>query len=89
MDTNKVDIFIYQIDNDIKEIMTIPKTLTETIKNNKFEVYCEEQDEFSWEITCKELSQKQITNVIQILRRTQKRFNKINDCVCIGINIRF
>jgi hypothetical protein len=89
MDTNNVDIFIYQIDNDNKEIMTILlKTLTETIKN-KFEVYCEEQDEFSWEITCKELSQKQITNVIQILRRTQKKFNKINDCVCIGINIRF
>jgi hypothetical protein len=53
MDTNNVDIFIYQIDNDNnKEIMTILKTLTETIKN-KFKVYCEEQDEFSWEITCK------------------------------------
>jgi hypothetical protein len=88
MDTNDVNIFIYQIDNDNEEIMTILTKLTETIKNN-FEVYGEEQDNFSWEITCNKLTQKQITNVMQILRRTQKKFNKVNDYVCIGVDIRF
>jgi hypothetical protein len=88
MDTNDVDIFVYQIDNDNEEMVRILEILIETIKYY-FEVYGEEHDDFGFEITCNKLTQKQITNVMKILRRTQKKFNKINDEVCIGLNIRF
>jgi hypothetical protein len=88
MDTNDVNIFIYQIDFDNEEIMRILETMIETIKYC-YEVCSEERNDFSFEITCNKLPQKQITKVMTILRKTQKKLNKINDCVCIGIDIRF